>query len=32
VAPFGSALGLALFGDLTVRKEGADLAQRIAAA
>ncbi|MGB9332269.1 MAG: hypothetical protein WCB10_16015 [Steroidobacteraceae bacterium] len=30
--PFGSALGLALFGDLTVRKEGADLAQRIAAA
>lgn len=29
--PFYSALGLAVLGDLTVRKEGADLAQRIAA-
>ena len=27
--PFYTALGLAVFGDLTVRKEGADLAQRI---
>jgi hypothetical protein len=29
--PFYTALGLAVFGDLTVRKEGADLAQRISA-
>jgi hypothetical protein len=29
--PFYSALALAVFGDLTVRKEGADLAQRISA-
>lgn len=31
-APFYSALMLAVYGDLTVRREGADLAQRIAAA
>jgi hypothetical protein len=30
-APLFSALGLAVLGDLSVRKEGADLAQRIAA-
>src|SRR5262249_44325683 len=30
-APFYSALALAVFGDLTVRREGADLAQRISA-
>ena len=29
--PFYTALGLAVFGDLTVRKEGADLEQRISA-
>src|SRR5215469_1182248 len=29
--PFYSALALAVFGDLTVRKEGTDLAQRISA-
>jgi len=29
--PFYTALGLAVFGDLTARKEGTDLAQRIAA-
>jgi hypothetical protein len=29
--PFYSALGLAVLGDLSVRTEGADLAQRIAA-
>jgi hypothetical protein len=31
-APFYSALGLAIFGDLVVRKEGADLSLRISAA
>jgi hypothetical protein len=31
VTPFYTALGLAVFGDLSVRKEGADLAQRISA-
>lgn len=31
-SPYYSALGLALFGDLLVRKEGADLSQRIGAA
>jgi hypothetical protein len=31
-SPYYSALGLAIFGDLLVRKEGADLAQRISAA
>lgn len=31
-APFYSALMLAVYGDLSVRKEGADLAQRLAAA
>lgn len=31
-SPYYSALGLAIFGDLTVRKEGADLSQRISAA
>jgi hypothetical protein len=30
-SPYYSALGLAVFGDLLVRKEGADLSQRIAA-
>ncbi|MBS0378094.1 MAG: hypothetical protein JSS29_06380 [Proteobacteria bacterium] len=30
--PFYTAMGLAIFGDLRVRKEGADLEQRIAAA
>lgn len=30
-SPFYSALGLAVFGDLLVRKEGADLSQRISA-
>ena len=30
-APFYSALALAVFGDLTVRREGTDLAQRISA-
>jgi Membrane domain of glycerophosphoryl diester phosphodiesterase len=30
--PYYSALGLAVFGDLVVRREGADLAQRISAA
>jgi Membrane domain of glycerophosphoryl diester phosphodiesterase len=30
--PFYSALGLAIFGDLRVRREGADLSQRISAA
>ena len=30
-SPYYSALGLAVFGDLVVRKEGADLAQRIGA-
>jgi hypothetical protein len=31
LAPFYTALALAIFGDLSVRKEGADLAQRISA-
>jgi hypothetical protein len=31
VTPFYTAMGLAVFGDLTVRKEGADLEQRISA-
>ena len=31
-SPYYSALGLAVFGDLLVRKEGADLSQRISAA
>lgn len=31
VTPYYTALGLAVFGDLSVRKEGADLAQRISA-
>ena len=31
IAPFYTALTLSVFGDLTVRKEGADLAQRISA-
>ena len=31
-APFYSALALAIYGDLLVRKEGADLSQRISAA
>lgn len=31
-SPYYSALGLAIFGDLLVRKEGADLSQRISAA
>jgi hypothetical protein len=30
-SPYYSALGLAVFGDLLVRKEGADLSQRISA-
>jgi hypothetical protein len=30
-SPYYSALGLAVFGDLVVRKEGADLSQRISA-
>lgn len=30
-SPYYSALGLAIFGDLLVRKEGADLSQRISA-
>ncbi|MBS0364968.1 MAG: glycerophosphoryl diester phosphodiesterase membrane domain-containing protein [Proteobacteria bacterium] len=30
ILPFYTALGLAIYGDLTVRKEGADLARRIA--
>jgi hypothetical protein len=30
--PFYTALALAVYGDLSVRREGADLAQRIAAA
>ena len=30
-SPFYSGLGLAIFGDLAVRREGADLAQRISA-
>jgi hypothetical protein len=29
--PFYTALGLAVLGDLSVRKEGADLEQRISA-
>jgi len=29
--PFYSALALAVFGDLSARREGADLAQRISA-
>jgi hypothetical protein len=32
VAPYYSSIGLAIYGDLLVRKEGADLAQRISAA
>jgi hypothetical protein len=32
VSPFYWALGLAVYGDLTARREGADLAQRLAAA
>ena len=32
ISPFYTALVLAAYGDLTVRREGADLAQRIAAA
>jgi hypothetical protein len=31
IVPFYTALALAVFGDLTVRKEGADIAQRISA-
>jgi hypothetical protein len=31
-APFYSGLMLAVLGDLSVRREGADIAQRIAAA
>ncbi len=32
VAPYYSSIGLAIYGDLLVRKEGADLSQRISAA
>jgi hypothetical protein len=32
ISPFYTALWLAAYGDLSARREGADLAQRIAAA